>query len=67
MCQEEASESWTMKPCKEQGEMPPKDEEYKERKKEPRIFLTTPAQLSDYVFPNPPIVHEVGQLLQDLQ
>lgn len=52
--------------CKEQGEMSPKDEEYKQCKKKPRIFLTAPAQLNDYVFPNPPAVHGVGQLLQDL-
>lgn len=46
--------------------MPPKDEEYKQGKKKFRIFLTTPAQLNDYVFPNSPAVHEVGKLLQDL-
>lgn len=45
--------------------MSPKDEEYKQCKK-PKIFLTTPAHLNDDVFPNPPAVHEVGKLLQNL-
>lgn len=55
-----------MKPCKEHRETSPKDGECKQRRKKPRIFLTTSAHLNGYLFPNPQAVHEVGKLLQNL-
>lgn len=55
-----------MKPCREQGEMAPKNEECNAGQEETQNIPTTPAQLNGYVFPNPPAVREVGKLLQDL-